>query len=478
MTTPTKITVWWAGSTAFLNKERLQSEKHTWTNFETDVSELLQWTAEGKAHCCPLTLNSTNSPAFPGKADPSLGPFMRKTNGKSERLNENALATNLIPIDLDGDTTLEQLLATQFAQNRVYAVTASARNLRVEVDGELQWRLRVFVVAPETIPLFFNDSEFSDPAWLVKEVRKSLISELCEDLGIESIVDESGKDLARIWYGNSGPSHPIGDGDTRPAAEQIIKVLGNVLPNNYVEDIRLDKEDDHISDDDEKDYGDIPVGTPAQLRTAHYILSNGILSADRAADYHEWIRLLHAVKKLDPSGDTLIDAFLKFSEQSSVHEPTVDDILQRMDMLPPADEIFVGITALRDAATEDTPGWEQRCPLYGHRTVSVEGAGFVGVAMDGPMFVHLRKMYEAAGRTPPELQQTPTHLQQQSTQRQPAINKRRSRSSNTLSLLQRQTQQFKKLRQVDNSVPASLTADEFNGYDEQVTPVSKPDADF
>lgn len=477
MSSSTTINVKWAGSEAFLNKERLQSEKHTWSNRTTDMSALLQWVSEGKAHCCPLALNTTNSPAFAGEIDPSLGAFMRKTNGKSERLNENALPTNLLCIDVDGDTTVEELLATEFAQSNVYAITSSARHLKVEVDGVLQHRLRVFVVAPKDIPLFFDDPDFNDPAWLVKEVRKSLIEEMCRDLGIDSIVDESGKDLARIWYGNSGPSNPIGHGDTRPAADHLLKVLGNVLPDDYVEAIRLDKQEQHTNQDS-RDYSEMPVGTPSQLRTAEYILSNRILSDERAADYNEWIRLLHAVKKLDPSGDTLVDAFLKFSEQSSFHEPTAEDIFDRMDQLPNADEIYIGITALREAASEDTPGWEESCPTYGQRTVSVEAAGFVGVAMDGPMFVHLRKMYEAAGRTPPDLQEVSAPTSQRQTKRQSPINRRRRHSNNALTLLQRQTRQFKQLRQVDNTLPTSLTTDQFNGYDEQVNTVSSPNSDF
>ena len=466
----------WAGSAAFLNKERASSEKGSWRNYSTTVSELLEWTAKGHAFTCPLALNTTNSPAFAGAADPTLGPYMRKTNGKSERVAENALATNVLCFDLDGDTTLEKLLSTTFVKTRALAVATSARHLRVVVDGQLQHRLRLFLATPNPVEIFIGNDFYKDPFWLWKEVRHALLEELCEELGLETIKDKSGDDLHRIWYGNTGTSRPIGGGDDRPAGELSVTIVGNTLPMSFVENVRAETEEQHIRSEETLEASEHPVGTPKQLKDAAYIFSNKVLQDWRATDYHEWVRLLHALKKLDPDYTTLLEPFLEFSKQSPMHDPCIEDILDRLKTLPPSDEIQIGITALRQAADEDCPGWQTNCGSIGSARQSVTAAGFVGTSTDICTLIHLQRMYQAAGREVPDFQKllNPTP-QPQPKKQQPT---RRRTKSSFMATLQKQKRSRPRPKQVDHSLPLQSTRSEFNGYDEPAIQTEQSDSDF
>ena len=427
----------WSGSAAFLNKERPASEKGTWANKRSDIHGLLPWLAEGSAISCPLAINITDQPNYPGPADPSAGPYRRNLRG-CERQNDNAVATSLMAFDLDGDTTLEALKATGFVKTKVMAIATSARHLRVEVDGVLQHRLRLFlVIEGGVVELFFDNPLYQNPFWLLEEVRAALLTELCSDLGIEKLVDECGKDPAHLWYGNTGPNQMVGDKyPNTPAGplEQI--VIGNTLPMSFVEKVFAETEHKHriSEDDDEVAVEDLPVGTPRQLQIAGHILGNRVLSDERAANYSQWIRLLLAIKKLDPDGDHLLEPFLKFSQQSPYHDACIEDIVSRLDQLPDADEIFIGITANKEAATEDSPGWEAGCPSIGSSTIDPSTRGFITTGIDGPMLVHLRKMYEKAGREIPDYIET---IPKAPAKDRPVSTSRRRRPSSIRSLLRK-----------------------------------------
>ena len=453
----------WSGSAAFLNKERPASEKGTWTNKRSDIHGLLPWLAEGHAISCPIGINITDQPNYPGPADPTQGPYRRNPRG-CERQNDNALASALLVFDLDGDATLEVLKATAFAKTKAMAMTTSARHLRVEVDGVLQHRLRLFlVIEGGVVQLFFDNPLYRNPFWLLEEVRAALLTELCSDLGIEKLVDECGSDPARLWYGNTGPSHMVGGKyPNSPAGplEQII--IGNTIPMAFVEQVFAETEHKHrISEDDDTAVEDLPVGTPQQLQTATHILSNRVLSDERAADYSQWIRLLYAIKKLDPDGDHLLEPFLKFSEQSPHHDACIEDIVSRLDQLPDADEIFIGITAIKEAATEDSPGWEAACPSIGSSTIDPSTRGFITTGMDGPMLVHLRKMYEKAGREMPDYIEA---IPKSPAKDRPVSTSRRRRPSSIRSLLRKQPRSNNHRRTSSIELPSHHT-DAFNGYD-------------
>ena len=462
----------WAGSSAFLNKERPQSEKGVWVNKTTDIYSLLNWVGQGYAATCPLGLNITNSDAYEGEPDSSLGPYMRETRKKSERLNANALPSGLLSFDLDGDTTIEKLLATNFAKTKLMAISTSSRHLRVEIDGVKQHRLRLFCVLERAeVPLFFDNDLYRDPFWFLKVVRSELLTELCQELGIAKLVDECGKDPARIWYGNTGPEHPIGDKyPDIPAGplEQI--VLGNTIPDAYIRELweqsepRNRKQQSLIDCIPATDIDDVTVGTPRQLQTAAYILSNNILSDERAADYTEWIRLLHAVKKLDPGGGTLLDPFLKFSQQSSDHDACMDDILERLEQLPAAEDIYIGITAIKSAATEDTPGWEAGSPSIGSRTVSPASRGFIASSVDGPMLVHLRKMYKQAGVEAPDFISGLAEVPISPLATQPLVRSSTQRRQSPIRSLLQKHSRGSKNQSFASSPKRSQDSDEYCGY--------------
>jgi len=478
----------WAGSSAFLNKERPHSEKGVWVNKSTDIKSLLDWGGQGYAATSPLGLNITNSDAYQGEPDPRLGPYMRETRKKSERLNANALPSGLLSFDLDGDTTLEKLLATNFAKTKLMAVSTSSRHLRVEVDGVMQHRLRLFsVLEVGEVPLFFDNALYRDPYWFLKAVRTALLNELCQELGIPKIVDECGKDPARIWYGNTGPDHPIGDKyPDIPAGplEQI--VLGNTIPDSHIKEIWEQsepsnrKEQSIINGVAATDIDEVPVGTPRQLQTAAYIFSNNILSDERSADYREWIRLLHAVKKLDPEGDTLLDPFLKFSQQSSDHDACMDDILDHLEKLPAAEDIYIGITAIREAATEDTAEWEAGCPSIGSTTVSPASRGFIASSVDGPMLVHLRKMYKQARLEAPDFTSGPAEVPISPLPSKPSVRSNTQRRQSPIRSLLHKHSRGAKNQSFASSPLLTQDSEEYGGYLEPLksSPLLDNNSDF
>ena len=254
--------------------------------------------------------------------------------------------------------------------------------------------------------------------------------------------------------GGKYPNTPAGP------LEQI--VIGNTIPMAFVEQVFAETENKHrISEDDDIAVEDLPVRTPKQLQTAAYILSNKVLSDERAADYGQWIRLLHAIKKLDPDGDHLLEPFLKFSQQSPHHDACIEDIVSRLDQLPDADEIFIGITAIKEAATEDSPGWEAACPSIGSSTIDPSTRGFITTGMDGPMLVHLRKMYEKAGREMPDYMDV---IPKAPAKCKPVSTSRRRRPSSIRSLLRKQPRS-NNYRRASSIELANHHTDEFNGYD-------------
>ena len=479
-----EIQLRFAVSDAYCNKEPVSDEKNSWHNQTGTFDDLAAALRMGLAVTGELALNITNSPSYSGPADPSLGPWMRDQSKRSERVNLNVEGTNLFIFDSDGDTTIEAVDAGAEDAD-IHAFTTSSSHERKN-NGE--HRLRLFFTTPERVEPTFNDPTHTDPHWKFKCVRLHIINTRLKILGITQLIDRAGMDPARIWYGNTGVGQKIGGkmGDVE-AGPLVERFYGHVLPTGFVDEAIALHEPEFIRTEQQQqqsqDSEEFAIGTPKQLSIAAWIFSNNILSNDRAENYSEWIRFVHAIKKLDPQLDVLLEPFLKFSEQSQYHEACEEDIRSTMDRLPDADEIFIGITAIKDAAREDTPGWEASCPhVHGGGITDVGSRGCITSSICGQSFRHLQRMYERAGQHVPTFEELQLRTLDLTKRDKPPAKKvspkRNHRGRNLSALLGR-----KSIAKAQTPVPIAAgmptPLKDFNGYD-IVMPsrLSNPNDDF
>ena len=378
MTTPAPL-IGWALSTSCLNKAVLKDETNTWTNRRGTPTEFFEDIAAGQA-CSPvLCLNVTDNEAYRAlhgleRPDLTLGPFRRTPLDKSERNNDNIAEIWIEGFDIDGDAPLDAINASPTLRELMWGYYTTSSH-RIGDKGD---RTRLVFVMEHPIVLDYDTDEYSDYRWRHLAVRAELLARFMPDLGIDRLNDSSGTDPARIWFGNTGPSHPIGSDDhpDTPAGEAIQVVHGNILPWSFVTAAWRKWEDHYRLTPEEiarraafqsrRDDGELSAATPRQLKIAAYILSNRILSNQRASGRETWFKVACACKRLDPHCEVLGEAFLQFSRQTSfdncIGAEELQDIWERQ--LPP--EPKAGITSLKEAADEDTPDWRTHCPLMGN----------------------------------------------------------------------------------------------------------------
>ena len=103
------------------------------------------------------------------------------------RKADNAFGSNLVVIDIDGDTTLDAFWATDTAKTWCVATYTSSSH----TDTEHRFRA-LFPLALE----LKSTSQHRGAYWLI-------VNRLLADLGIESLADNCGQKPERLWYGNT-----------------------------------------------------------------------------------------------------------------------------------------------------------------------------------------------------------------------------------------------------------------------------------
>ena len=387
----------WAVSTSRLNKRILSNEKGSWQNKQGNAEAFFADLKDGKAVAPVLCLNITHTEQYQAQTgrlpDPSKGSFRRTPINESERNNNNIAEISIQGFDLDDDASLELIQQSPFLKEMAMGFyTTSSHGI-----GEKGTRARVVFVTEYPIALDYDSDDYSAYNWRTLAVRTELFAHLGKDLGIEELIDPSGNDPARIWYGNTGPSHPIGSDDypDTPAGESIQVIYGNVVPWSFVTEAWRKWEEHYLLSPEEKarraelqqkrESGELGGTTTKQIKVAHYLLTSGVLSASRSTDRHEWFKVACACKRLDPEGAVLMPAFLVFSEQSKgdnvISESELSDFWN--NQLPPQPQ--AGITSLKTAADEDTPGWQSYCPFIGYGLTAQATQPFNGTGIMGPM---------------------------------------------------------------------------------------------
>ena len=135
------------------------------------------------------------------------------------RRADNASGSNLVVVDIDGDTTLEQFWSTDTAKNWCVGTYTTASHTENEHRFRALFPLEL---------LLQNTAQHRGAYWLVA-------NRLFADLGIETIKDNCGQKPERLWYGNSKAQWRINE--------------GAIVPEFLLADIDYDEHTDFVSGD-------------------------------------------------------------------------------------------------------------------------------------------------------------------------------------------------------------------------------------
>ena len=112
------------------------------------------------------------------------------------RRADNAIGSNLVVVDIDGDTTIGRFWQTDTARNWCVATYTSASHT------EQENRFRALFPLER---LLSSVSEHKGAYWLV-------VNRLLADLGFETIKDNCGQKRERLWYGNTNAHWTLNPG--------------------------------------------------------------------------------------------------------------------------------------------------------------------------------------------------------------------------------------------------------------------------
>ena len=168
---PLKVTV---------NKQLHNKDKKNvaagWKNIYVDIDWLMGWVGAGYGWCATHFRD-------------------RYRNG------DNVDGSNMIVVDIDGDTTLSRFWSTQTARDWCVATYTSASH------SEEEHRFRA--IFPLEIELR-SASQHKGAYWLI-------VNRLLQELNIEKLKDDCGQKAERLWFGNTGTTADVRHGSCVPA---------------------------------------------------------------------------------------------------------------------------------------------------------------------------------------------------------------------------------------------------------------------
>ena len=145
-----------------LNKQNPQKVADGWLNINEDLRWLEGWVKSGYGWCATHFVDRY-------------------------RLTENSRGSNLIVLDIDGDTTLDAFWATHTAKTWCACTYTSSSH------SETEHRFRaLFPLSMEMQTIGQHKGAY----WLI-------VNRLLADLGLEKLDDNCGQKPERLWYGNT-----------------------------------------------------------------------------------------------------------------------------------------------------------------------------------------------------------------------------------------------------------------------------------
>jgi len=158
------------------NKTNPQKVATGWSNIEESLEWLQGWVGAGFGWCATHFIDR-------------------------HRKQENSRGSNLIVIDIDGDTTLGRFWQTDTARNWCVATYTSASHT------EQENRFRALFPLERVID---SIAEHKGAYWLV-------VNRLLADLGFETLKDNCGQKPERLWYGHTNADWTVNKGAVVPA---------------------------------------------------------------------------------------------------------------------------------------------------------------------------------------------------------------------------------------------------------------------
>ena len=156
------------------------------------------------------------------------------------RRADNARGSNLIVVDIDGDTTLGRFWQTDTARNWCAATYTSASHT------EEEHRFRALFPLDKQLD---TTAQHRGAYWLV-------VNRLLQELGIDNLKDNCGQKPERLWYGNT---------------EAIFDIhIGNSVPEFLLENIDYEETTDFVCSDVEE----------IDIKRCQYLLRNVLRPSD------------------------------------------------------------------------------------------------------------------------------------------------------------------------------------------------------
>jgi len=176
------------------NKENVTDTATGWLNINESVEWLMGWVQAGYGWCATHFVDR-------------------------HRLGANARSSNLIVVDIDGDTTLGRFWQTDTARDWCAATYTSASHTEQEHRFRALFPLEMQL---DTV------AQHRGAYWLI-------VHRLIQELGIEQLKDNCGQKPERLWYGN-----------TKATVELRLE---NVVPSFLLENIDYEEDREFISAD-------------------------------------------------------------------------------------------------------------------------------------------------------------------------------------------------------------------------------------
>ena len=163
------------------------------------------------------------------------------------RRADNARGSNLVVIDIDGDTTLARFWSTDTARNWCAATYTSASHT------EQEHRFRALFPLEKELT---TASEHKGAYWLI-------VNRLLQELNLDELKDNCGQKCERLWYGNTRADFTI-----HP---------GNCVPEFLLNDIEYEETADFVTSDVE----------PIDIERCRHLLAN-VLRPSEDGEYESY----------------------------------------------------------------------------------------------------------------------------------------------------------------------------------------------
>ena len=272
------------------NKTNPQKVAKGWSNILEDVEWLEGWVKAGFGWCATH---------FAGR----------------HRLTENSCGSNVIVIDVDGDTTLARFWQTDTARQWCVATYTSSSHT------EQEHRFRALFPLERELQTV---SEHRGAYWLI-------VNRLLADLGFDRLKDNCGQKPERLWFGNT-------------AADFTFNKEVTAVPQFLLEDIGYDEENFVTSDAEEID-----------IKRCQWLLAN-LLRPSEDGEYEDYY--LPVMAACAGVGSVLFDDWVDWVLRG--HHGEKSENIQPFKWRGLGN--YSGHTTLYSLAKKQDPNWTSRLP--------------------------------------------------------------------------------------------------------------------